>query len=181
MAISEERKRYLAEWREKNKEKRNAYLAEWRANNRDKTRAANKKWAAKNREEIRIKALEEGKKRAVSGYYKKWREKNREKHREYHRNYYHDNPGRKTQVLISVRKRQAAKLSATPCWLSEEHIKEIGRFYIEAAMVGLTVDHIIPLQGVIVCGLHVPWNLQLMSHSDNSGKGNRFAQDEEYL
>ena len=41
--------------------------------------------------------------------------------------------------------------------------------------VGIQVDHIIPLKAEGVCGLHVPWNLQLVTKSYNSSKGNRFC------
>lgn len=69
----------------------------------------------------------------------------------------------------------------TPKWLSKEQIKEIASFYVMAKELEKVftwkqcVDHIVPLQGKTVSGLHVPWNLQILSASMNIEKGNKFS------
>ncbi len=73
----------------------------------------------------------------------------------------------------------AAKLNRTPKWLTEAHIIAMNRLYIvaqQASFLGKEyhVDHIVPLRGRNVSGLHVPWNLQLLPKSLNCSKGNRF-------
>src|SRR3990167_5409667 len=69
-------------------------------------------------------------------------------------------------------RRKAYKLCATPAWADQEAIDAI---YADAVRVGLTVDHIVPLKSPIVCGLHVPWNLRLLSEAENNKKGNRWV------
>jgi hypothetical protein len=74
-----------------------------------------------------------------------------------------------------------SKLQATPKWLSKEQLDEITEFYTLAQELAwlnqdgkaFHVDHIIPLQGENVCGLHVPWNLQLLPANENKKKGNK--------
>lgn len=53
------------------------------------------------------------------------------------------------------------------------HITPVTDFYL-AAPEELEVDHIIPLKNKMVCGLHVPWNLQYLSREDNAIKSNKF-------
>lgn len=67
--------------------------------------------------------------------------------------------------------RYARQLRACPAWADLEQIKAI---YQEASSRGLEVDHIVPLQGRLVCGLHVQTNLQLLTAQENLKKGNRF-------
>lgn len=77
-------------------------------------------------------------------------------------------------------KRKAKLLSATPSWLTDKHREEINMVYQEAKRLELEtnephhVDHIVPLQGKLVCGLHVPWNLRAIPARDNLTKHNKF-------
>ena len=66
-------------------------------------------------------------------------------------------------------RRRARRLSATPAWVDKESLLEIYR----DCPKGHEVDHIIPLINNQVCGLHVPWNLQYLTKTDNRCKGNR--------
>jgi 5-methylcytosine-specific restriction endonuclease McrA len=95
-----------------------------------------------------------------------------------------NNPG---TVNANTRKRQAKKLNATPPWLtSGDH--DLMRFlYQEAAQMSkdfgteFEVDHIIPLQGKVVCGLHVPWNLRVVARSQNRRKSSSLPSEEDFL
>jgi hypothetical protein len=70
--------------------------------------------------------------------------------------------------------RKAVLLRAQPAWLSDKQKADILHFYSQAWQLGLEVDHIVPLRSKNVCGLHVPWNLQLLSRSANASKNNKF-------
>lgn len=73
-------------------------------------------------------------------------------------------------------KRKKLIRRATPPWVDIEKVKAVYREAerIEAATgVPHHVDHIIPLQGADVCGLHVPWNLRPLPAAMNLGKKNR--------
>lgn len=65
--------------------------------------------------------------------------------------------------------RRAFKLKATPSWSNKKDIKE---FYFNCPK-GFEVDHIIPLKGKNVCGLHVLNNLQYLTKSENCRKRNK--------
>lgn len=74
-------------------------------------------------------------------------------------------------------KRHAARLRALPPWRGEWDVTKANEAIYEGAPQGMHVDHIVPLQGDAVCGLHVPWNLQILPPAENIRKGNRFDQD----
>lgn len=118
---------------------------------------------------------------------KKWRGDNPE----YYNDYYAANPEKckairekhrakpETKILRAThtRDRQARKLNATPAWANQGYIR---LFYegakIEAERIGepVDVDHIVPLQHPLVCGLHCEQNLQLLVHKENLTKSNTF-------
>lgn len=77
--------------------------------------------------------------------------------------------------------REALKIKATPPWLTIEQKAEILELYKLAKELQwlnngekLHVDHIVPLKSKKVCGLHVPWNLQIIPASWNIKKNNKF-------
>lgn len=129
-----------------NRERKKAYLREWREENREKISSYNKMWNAENPE-----------KRTT--HTKSWRG---------------ENPAK---VTASVAKRRAAKLQRTPAWLTDFD-KEMIDWTYHCAKVATEkfggayhVDHVIPLQGENVSGLHVPGNLQVISATENLSKG----------
>jgi len=65
------------------------------------------------------------------------------------------------------------KSNACPGWLTKDQSREMDKIYETARQLGLHVDHIVPLQGKNVCGLHVPWNLQMIPPDVNIAKGNK--------
>lgn len=95
----------------------------------------------------------------------------------YQKSYYQAN---KPKYLEAFFRRKAAKLKATPSWLTQKHLEEISYIYSLRQEVNslsdyeYEVDHIVPLQGKSVCGLHVPWNLQLLPKELNRAKSNSF-------
>lgn len=98
-----------------------------------------------------------------------YRKKNREKINEYLKQHYRKN---KKKYVAKTAKRKATKLKATVLWANLEAIDNIYR----NCPVGYHVDHIVPLQGKNVCGLHVENNLQYLKASLNKSKGNRFNE-----
>jgi len=80
------------------------------------------------------------------------------------------------EINALTAKRRATKKHAKPQWLSREQEQKMLSYYSEARKksketgIDYQVDHIVPLQGKNVCGLHVPWNLQVITADDNRRK-----------
>lgn len=135
----------------------------YKNNNREKVRLSSREYKRKNSDKIyadRQRYYLENKEREIENC-TNWRTNNLDKF----------NAGRS--------KRYAAQFLCTPRWLTKQHLIDILAFYTKAKEltkatgVKHDVDHIIPLQGKFVIGLHVPWNLQVLTKSENSSKRNK--------
>lgn len=119
-----------------------------------------------------------------------WILNNRDRYDKYKQNYmkrynklYRENNRGKHNASRALRKLDIIK--RTPKWLSKSQLDEIKQFYIDAEYlsrytgVKFHVDHIVPIKGDNVSGLHVPWNLQLLTAKENMSKNNKFAEKKE--
>ena len=151
-----------------NKDKISEYIKKYRELNADRISIKMKEYQLANREKISEYQKE---------YDKVYYELNREKIANYQKLYQQLN---KPKVNARNAKRKARKLEATPNWLTKEELAQIVEFYEIAQAFKLYtgkeyhVDHIVPLQGENVCGLHVPWNLQVITAEENLRKSNKY-------
>lgn len=216
MAVSEERKKYLAKWRAANRAKtraanarwyeknheailhrakkkspdRNAYHKEWRAKNIKSQREYHLAYYYANKPKLMERAIARGEPEAARLRVKKWSKNNPERKKELARQYWHRNKDSERARLKALNtpelrrenlaRYRARKNSAMPIWLTSEDKFRIRSIYARGSKLGLEVDHIIPIRNKSVCGLHVPWNLQLLPPTDNKMKSNRLPAAHEY-
>jgi hypothetical protein len=107
-----------------------------------------------------------------AAYKKTWSEENQERVCQYYKKY------RETHTdAVRARNmgRYASKRQRSPAWLTKAHVAEIEGMYLFCQLFfGFQVDHIVPLLGKEVSGLHVPWNLQVLPAKQNRVKSNAF-------
>lgn len=169
-------------WHDENKEHYAQQQKEYRDNRKDLISEYGREWYAKNKEH-----------KLILGRH--WYQRNKEYKDARNRQWRKDNPAKARQLARVYRmvnadrnrfqsaQYRAKKLEATPLWLNQDQIDEVLDFHKAARLfqiytgVEYHVDHIVPLQGETVCGLHVPWNLQLLPWNENLSKQNRHWPD----
>jgi len=121
---------------------------------------------------FRLNNPEKAKEKAKASY-----ARNRKNHLQNKRKYRQENKGK--IAALNASRKKVVKLR-TPSWLTDFDKLKIKCMYQMAAMYArengeqFHVDHVIPLQGVNVSGLHVPLNLQIMRGVENIGKKNKY-------
>jgi hypothetical protein len=158
-------------------------------------KACRKKHAKANKEHIAAyqKEYNKSNKARLAAYRKEYKKVNKEKALAYDKERYQNNKERMRAQMYEYKKanpdkfialkakRRAAKLQRTPKWLTKEDYAQINFYYAEAKRLEKEngakyhVDHIIPMQGDLVSGLHVPSNLQVITAEENLAKGNTFV------
>lgn len=129
-------------------------------NRKDEVKARKNDWYQQHREEVIARAQARPKEEKLA-YRVVWKAKNA------------------VQVLADNKARRRKHRLATPPWLTRKQKSEIRNLYQIAITMSRTtgeryvVDHIVPLRGDGVCGLHVPWNLRVITQAENLAKSNK--------
>ena len=153
-----------AAYHQENKARASAQRRERYANNRESELAQKAEYRAANKDTIR----------EVNARY---RAKNKDREAEYRAQWQRSNPGK---VRASCSKRRAAKLQRTPAWANGRVIQALyafAKWLEDVSGASCQVDHIVPLQGATVSGLHCEANLRVILATDNKRKSAKVDPD----
>lgn len=159
------RAEYQKVYAQKNRVKAYQNVKEWRAANPEKRKEQSKRYAKKHPDVIKAKTA-------------RWRKSNPEKAAAMDKKTKLKN---KATVLANKAKYRANKRSRTPIWVDKDHLWLIKEAYdlaiLRTKLFGFEwhVDHIVPLNGKLVSGLHVLENLQVIPGKENLLKNNKYG------
>jgi len=168
----EEKRKYDRAWRAKNREKCRLVQAAWFARNREQSAQATARWRLNNPEKAKAQGV-------------RHRAANAEKIKERSRKRYLEKKAHILALSSAWKKtangrvaacKQAAirKARKKAIALSPAYQAEIDGFYLFCHIFkGFEVDHVVPLVGRNVSGLHAPWNMQVLTRTANRQKGNK--------
>lgn len=169
------------EFHKNNPNKGAEYAKAWRSRNHEKSKAISKEYHSKHRHTPEYKsAVEKYLTENADKLYGKrvvYRFARKESIKQYNKEYYEKN---KADAFARVVKRNAFKLKRTPKYLTEDddflfsEIYQLSMLRTKATGIKWEVDHILPLLGKTVSGLHVPSNLRVIPKVVNSKKSNKF-------
>ena len=170
---------YQAEYRRKNADAIANKQKLRYAKNAALMREKSKRWYEQNKETAayQSKKRHAEKREEILEYQKKWRLENRDRVKANATKEYKEN---RHLYIARSRARQQAIRNRTPSWADLDHIRdfyELARIATECSGFAFEVDHIIPLQGERVSGLHEPRNLSVLLRSENRAKSNRFHEE----
>ena len=154
-------------------EARKKYLAEWREKNREKTRAAQRKYYEANKDicNERVRDCHKKKREYYSQYVSEWQKDNRDRVLSLRRKWYRENSATEIEKV----RRRAGKIRQGELKMTAPELAEVQGMYMFCQIFpDYEVDHIVPLNGKTVSGLHVLPNLQVISRSENRSKGAKF-------
>jgi len=155
-------------------EKRREYQAKWREANRDKTRKAQSKYYESHRDECiqRSMSCRKAKHEEYNTKTLEWQQANIEKVLETRRAWYKTNSAKE---IARVRRRQG-RIKHCEIFMNQGELAEIQGMYDYCKIFkGYEVDHVVPLNGEVVSGLHVLNNLQVLPISENRSKSNKYT------